>query len=370
MSRPLLASCGIAANKAIMDVRMKKILLYIGIGLLLLAVPATVFFVGQQRELRAKAAPATTLTLTPITQTVDVGTVVKLNVDIDPGANQVVSADIYITFDPTKFTDVGIKNGSIAPRILSSGIVENGTASIKLGAASNAQPITTRGTIAVVTLTAANPTGNFAPSTVQLASNTFVGGLNEPTANVLVGTIPAKITITGTGTSDSTATNSASLLATTLTPTLTPTLAASDSSPASPSALQILSPAKDSEVTTSQPAIQGKAPPGSTVTIVIHSSSEQTATVTADANGNWIYTPTTPLEPGLHSVVASAQTSTGATQTVSASFIVAGAGGTGSGDGSSESAVPISGAVETTLILVGLGVLFITGGMLMPVFIR
>lgn len=344
---------------------MKKVLLYIAIGLLLLAIPATVFFVGQQRDIRTRAAPATTLSLTPAVQTMSVGnTNLKLNVDIDPGANQVVSADIYLTYDPTKLEAKTITNGPSAPRVLNSGIIENGTASIKVGAASNSQPITTRGTLAVVTFTAKDATSNFTPTLVQFASNTFVGGLNEPTANVLIGTTPAKITITG---ADTTGANFTSENVTptatptaTLTPTLTPTLTATGSGESTPSAVQILEPEQNAEVTTSQPVISGKAPPGSTITIVIHSDAGITVTVTADANGNWVYTPTTPLDPGPHSVVASAQTATGTTETSTTTFVVAGAGE----GGATESAVLISGSVETTLLLLGLGIVFMASGVI------
>ena len=363
-----------------MDVRMKKVFLYIAIGLLLLAIPVTVFFIGQQRDIRTRAAPATTLSLTPAVQTVNVGDAnLKLNVDIDPGANQVVSADIYITYDPTKLEAKTITNGPSAPRVLNSGIIENGTASIKVGAASNTQPITTRGTIAVITFTPIAATSNFTPALVQFASNTFVGGLNEPTANVLVGTTPAKITITGASTNTSganfasesatltpTATPTATLTPI-LTPTpaspadgLTPTLPASGSaeSSASATALQILTPEENADVTTSQPVIRGTAPPGSVVTIVIHSDAGITVTVTTDANGNWVYTPTTPLDPGPHSVVASAQDATGTTETSTITFVVAGAGEAAA----PESAVPISGSIETTILLLGLGLLLISSG--------
>jgi hypothetical protein len=343
---------------------MKKVFLFIAIGLLLLAIPAGVFFIGQQRDIRARAAPTTTLSLTPAVQTVNVGdTNLKLNVDIDPGANQVISADIYLTYDPTKLEAKTITNGQSTPRVLNSGIIENGTASIKVGAASNAQPIITRGTIAVITFTAKDATSNFTPAIVQFAANTFVGGLNEPTANVLVGTTPAKITINATDIATATFPDTA-----TLSPTLTPTLAASGSaeSSASATALQILTPQQNADVPTSQPVISGKAAPGSVVTIVIHSDTGITVTVTADANGNWVYTPTTPLDPGPHSVVASAQTAAGTTQTTTATFVVAGAGGTDA-TGASVSAVPISGNLETTLLLLGLGVILIASGILIPV---
>ncbi len=334
------------------------------------------------------AAPSTSLTLTPAVQTVTVGgSNFKLNVDIDPGENQVVSADIRLTYDPTKLEAQTITNGSSAPRVLASGIIENGTASIKVGAASNAQPITTRGTIAVVTFTAKDVTSNFTPALVQFASNTFVGGLNEPTANVLKGTTPAKITING-AVDDTSAANFASGSATLtptltptstpsitlsltptatptagLTPTLTPTPNASNSAEAtsSASALQILTPKQDADISTSRPVIQGTAAPGSIVTIVIHSDAGITVTVTTDANGQWVYTPTAPLDPGLHSVVASAQDEKGTTQTATTTFVVASGAGA-EVTNATVSAVPVSGTIETTLLLLSLGVLLIATG--------
>ena len=340
---------------------MKKVFLYIGIGLTVLAIPATVFLLRLRQDIGAKAAPATTLTLTPPTQTVTPGGAnFKLDVDIDPGSNQVVSADIYLTYDPTKLEAVTITNGSSAPRVLSSGIIENGTASIKVGAASTTQPITTPGTIAVVTFMAKNTTGNFSPAVVQFASNTFVGGLNETTANVLTGTTPAKITInslSSTANGANFASGSATLTPTlTLTPTSTP--AASNSGEASPSALQILTPEKNADVSTSQPVIRGTAAPGSVITIVIHSDSGTTVTVITDTNGNWMYIPATPLDPGLHNIVASAQSTTGTIQTATTMFVVA----SGNEIAASESAVPISGSIETTLLLVGMGILLIASG--------
>jgi hypothetical protein len=367
-----------------MDIRMKKVFLFIGIGLTLLAIPATVFFIGQQKDIRTRAAPASTLSLTPATQTVNIGDTLKLDVDIDPGTNQVVSANIYLSYDSSKLEAQTITNGSNAPRVLTSGIIENGTASIKVGAASTTQPITARGTIAVITFTAKGVTGNFSPAQVQFASNTFVGGIDETTANVLVGTVPAKITINNPNT-NTTGTNFASesaglALATTptdtptitvtptltITPTLTPTIAASDSANASASALQIFAPTDDNATATAQPVIRGTAPPGSTVTIVIHSDTAQTVTVTADANGNWVYTPTTPLDSGPHTIVASAQNTDGTTQTTTATFVVAGAGEAGA----SESAIPISGNVETTLVLLIAGILLIASGIVIPVITK
>ena len=64
-------------------IRMIKIALIVGILLILLAVPLTVFLVMQQQDIRQRAAPATTLTLSPPTLTVSVNQTFSLDVMID-----------------------------------------------------------------------------------------------------------------------------------------------------------------------------------------------------------------------------------------------------------------------------------------------
>ena len=333
---------------------MKKIFLYVAIGLTLLAIPATVFLVGQQQEIRKRAAPATTLSLSPTTVTKEVDETFKLNVDIDPATNQVTTVKVYLTYDPAVLTATAITNGANAPKILTSGIIESGTASITVGAGSNAQPIATRGTVAVITLQAIAGTGT-ATSNVQFASNTFVGGLNEPTANVLVGTTGASVTISGAAPSLTPTTTPSA----TLTSTLTPTLPATTSGEATSSAIQIVSPTANDSVTSTSPTIQGKAPPGSTVTLTIYSE-PQTVTVTVDADGNWSYTPTTALETGPHNVVASVITASGATETASTSFVI-------SGEEGSSSDIPVSGSIETTILLMAIGIALLLFGAIVPI---
>ena len=343
---------------------MKKVFLFVAIGLLLLAIPATIFFLGQQRDIRTRAAPATTLSLSPDTQTVNIGDTVKFDVFMTPGANQVVTAQIYLTYDPTQLTAVSITNGANAPRVLNSGVVGNGTASISVGAASNAQPITTAGPVAEVTFTALAPTTAINPASVQFASNTFVGGLSEATANVLVGSSGAKITINGTAPTISpasilpTSTPSATLTqAPTLSPTLSPTTAATQSSTATTSAVTINSLTDNQTVLSQQPVIQGKAPPGSTVTIIIHSTNPQTVTVTADANGNYTYTPISCFDTGPHTVTVSILNADGTTATTTTSIIVA--------TGSAAAAIPATGSIEYTYIILGIGlILLVTGASL------
>ena len=122
---------------------MKKVLLFVFIGLIILAIPATVFLVGQNQEIRKRAAPASTLSLSPSTTTKKVGDTFTVEVKIDTGTNQVGVIQLRIVYDPAKLQGVDITNGPLAPSISVSGKIDaTGKASITVGAKNNTQPIT------------------------------------------------------------------------------------------------------------------------------------------------------------------------------------------------------------------------------------
>jgi hypothetical protein len=340
---------------------MKRIVIIVVSLILLLAIPASVFLTMRTQELRKKAAPATTLTLTPTTITKGVGEEFTLEARMNTGDNQIVAVELNLTFDPTKLQADWIHNGTMFPNILSSGTVGNGTVSIALGATNTTTPITGTGTVATIKFKTLAPTT--APIAVRFAADTFVGALNEGSTNALTSSVPATITITGggsTGVTPTTTITAATTPTVTLTPTLTPTLGASDS--ASPSAVSIESPSRNERVETLQPTIIGKAPPGSVVTVTVYSD-PITVTVTADANGDWSYTLTEPLASGPHTIVVAAQDAeTGQSHTATLAFVVA----TDGDNGASGSATPVAGAVENTIALLALGFIFIGMGAFIP----
>ncbi|MFZ5845082.1 MAG: cohesin domain-containing protein, partial [Patescibacteria group bacterium] len=157
--------------------------LFIIVIFLTLAIPATIFLAVQRQELRQRAAPATTLSLSPGSLTKKVGETFSIEVVIDTAENQVVSADIYLTFDPTKLEAQTITNGALFPNILTSGVVASGTASITVGAPSSAKPVKGTGTAAVVRFKALEATTT--PASIRFAANTFVGALGEGATNGL-----------------------------------------------------------------------------------------------------------------------------------------------------------------------------------------
>lgn len=327
---------------------MKKVLTLI-VGLLVIGIlPAGIYLVSTRQDIRKKAAPATTLRVTPTNLTKKVGDAFSMEITIDTGENQVVAAELHVTFDPTKLEAQTINNGSLFPNILASGAVEPGAASITVGAANSKEPIRGTGTVAVLRFKALAKTDS--PTAIKLASNTFVGGLGEGATNVLVGTTPATITITEAQpqTTPSPTPLPTEALTPTLTPTPTSTVSAQTPLPTAPAAsLTIVSPANESSATENKPVIRGKAAPASTVTLTIYST-PQTVTVTADASGNWSYTPDAPLEAGPHNIVASVTDTNGNTQTATSAFVVASAS-------LEADPIPVSGTTETTLLLLFLG---------------
>lgn len=364
------------SNFVIMKEAMKKILVFIVILILLGGIPLLVFYVGQRQELRKKAAPATTLSLAPASLTKKIDDTFSLEVTLDSGENQIVAAELHLTFDPTKLEVQSITNGPLFPNILASGTIENGAVSIAVGAADAKQPVTGTGTVAVIKMKAIAATD--VPTSIKFSPNTFVGGLGEGASNVLVGSTPATITIGGQqaqtaltptptlpvsqeGTSHGSTSRTP-----TLTPTLAPTVAAPSSQASGSGTLIILSPTQESSSVKETPVIRGKASPGATITLTIYST-PQTVTVTADSNGNWTYTPSAPLESGPHNIVASATDQTGVTETATSAFVVASSGQ--KVGGATESAIPVSGNIEMTLMLLFIGGLFVGLGIIRPSFL-
>lgn len=443
-----------------------KRLVYIIVGLIILvAIPLTVFLGSRSQELRKKAAPATNIALTPASITKAVNEEFTLEARIDTADNQVVATQINLVYDPTKLEATSITNGTLFPNILSSGVVGNGTASIAVGAANTTTPVHGTGTAAVIKFKALAAT--ISPITIRFAPDTYVGALGEGSTNVLIGTTPTTVTITG-GTGATTGaqptptptiqtapaiitfggtagftyspttttakvgqpiiwrgdftthplestdslwskvqsgtefthifttpgtytyfcdahgnatsgmkgqivvtanTTGQSTITPTLTPALTPTLTPSPTGTdsATPSAVQILTPTEDESVATDYPTFEGKAPPGSVVTIVIHSAEEITATVIADSNGDWTYTLDQPLSSGPHTVIVAASNPvTNETSTATIAFVVA----DGTENGASNEATPVAGTYETTILFLLLGILFIGMGSMIPLFLK
>ena len=345
---------------------MKKVIFIIVSLLLLITIPVVVYFVGQQQDIRSKAAPATSLQFNPQTMTEQIGDSFPVNIQINTGTNSIASIKIQLTFDSSILEAESITNGTLAPNITASGIVAPGSASITVSAASTTSPITGSGTVAVVRFKA--KTATTVPTSVKFDSTTYASAFNE-TQNAIVSTVPASITILSAVTSINSA-SSAQTGTTSLTPTATPTTAltsTSATSSATTSALNVATSAititlpqdGQMDVPTHVPTIGGTAPVGSTITIIIDPP-HSVGTVVTDQTGNWLYVSDL-LATGKHSLTATAVATDGSTTVASIKFGVLGNTdeGTASGIGG---AMPQTGTTETTLLLLLSAVFFIGFG--------
>lgn len=196
---------------------MKKKAFLIGfLVLLLAAIPATVFLVQRQQEIRSRAAPASTIAFDPATKQARVNDAFNLNITLDTGVNRVATAEISLTFDPQKLTVTKLEPGSFMPHQLAEPVIDNtvGTAFIAIdtlssGASSTDVPLTKQSQgsqpIAVVTLRAKAETGA-TPTQVGFSQATKAfgetAGTLEPTSLILTSTLGnvARITITAVST--------------------------------------------------------------------------------------------------------------------------------------------------------------------------
>jgi hypothetical protein len=352
---------------------MKKGLFIVVSLLILLAIPISVFLVKQNQDTRQKAAPATTLAFSPSSVTKNVNDEFTLNATVDTAQNSILVAEIHVTYDPQYLEAKSITNGAAFPTILNAGVVGanasggKSEALITVGVTNSAAPYQGTGTAITVRFKALKATTR--PTSITFSNNTFLGSTSEGATNVLIGSTPATVTITG-GTPATSATTltptpipTQSVLSTS-SPSLTPTVSLSTST-ATPSAVTITSPTNNAAVT-GIPVFTGKGPPNSSVTLTIYSD-PITTVVTTDASGNWTYTPTTPLDPGPHSIVASGTSVSGVTETATTAFVVPGGAG---GESSTLSAVPTSGSVSTTIIISTLGILCIVLGISLPLVLQ
>ncbi len=186
------------------------------------------------------------------------------------------------------------------------------------------------------------------------------------------------------------------------------TLFTSDESIQIDTATPVLIELQDNEVVnTTQPEFVGKAPANSYLQIEVHSEQVYNGVVQTDANGNWNWSPPGELEPGEHTVTLTYTDDLGVQQQLKRTFLVqantslpafvstpsASLAPTPSPEPiipsplpepspepiiptptprvvpiATTSAQPVSGAFETTMLLVGTGVIFFGVGMGLTIY--
>ncbi len=195
----------------------KKIFLLGFIIVLLFAIPLTVFLTQKSQQVTSQAAPATTLILTPQTQPASIGDIVKVDVTMDPGTNQVSFVKLTVKYDETKFS-IDQSNGftwnkvAFGDTALQGPTYTTGNVSITLSVGSDLTKIISASTkIATINLKAIAGTNGATTSIEVVRTQTqvlSVGAKDQANEDVLVPgqPTPATVTIKG-GSSATTSTN-------------------------------------------------------------------------------------------------------------------------------------------------------------------
>lgn len=348
------------------DVMGKKIFFILGLLFLLVALGVGLFVVQQRQELRQKAAPATTIAFSPSQVTKNVGEEFSLDVVVDTGPNAVQQVIVELTYDPQKLEALSFTNTPTFPNIISKEEFGNGKARIGVTTVSVPQPFTGVGTVAKIRFKTLSPTDT--PITIAFTDETFVGSLAEGQQNALIGKDNARITITGGSGGTPTPTPGPS-------PTPSRTPPPSPTPTPGPLSLTITSPQNGAAVANTKPTASGKAKAGTAVTVTFLPSSV-TGAVNTDASGNWTFTPQQALNAGAYTLsVTASDPLTGATQNSTIAFTISSGSPAASptpptgGTPTPTPPVPVTGGAGTTVVLIMIGMLLLSIGVILPFII-
>lgn len=180
----------------------KKVLALLGLVLIVIGIVVTIFLVQRVQEGRSRASASTTINLAPPTQTIAPGQDATLDVNVDPGDNQVSVVKFTIKFDPEKFSatpESFTLNEALGFTVKSDPLVNNGTFTITVGVGDDtSKVITTPQTLGTFKLSALLDAATGANQITFDDTATVVNslsGTDSPQDNVLSTANPATITI-------------------------------------------------------------------------------------------------------------------------------------------------------------------------------
>ncbi len=194
----------------------KKLFLIGFIIILLVGIPATIYFLQKQQETRSRAQKSTNLTFAPESTASSpiqkkIGDSIPLDIMVNTGSNLVSFVKLEITYDQDKLAtasaDAFVPNTSVFPTILEGPIYTPGKIAVTLSVGPDPtkaiQNIAKAGTI---TFTALANTPDGQPTLVTYGVTTQVlsiGSTDQASENVLSSTTPATIAIAGSAPSGS-----------------------------------------------------------------------------------------------------------------------------------------------------------------------
>lgn len=211
----------------------KKFFLFGFTLLLLVGIPASVFLLQQQQEIRSRAEKATILSFTPDSSASapiqkSVGDSVPLDIMVDPGTNLVSFVKLEIQYDPDKLATATantiVVNSSVFPSVLEGPVYSAGKIAVTLSVGPDpTKAVQAKSKAATITFTALENTDAGTPTLVTFSANTqalSIGPSDQASENVLASINPAVIAIAGGATTPTPTTTSS------LTSTPTPTASA------------------------------------------------------------------------------------------------------------------------------------------------
>lgn len=290
--------------------KKKVIIGIVSLIILLIGVAVSVFLIRQQQDLREKASPASSVSITPATKSVMIDEPVDLAVEIDTTTNKVSAAVLEINYDPNKLKLTAFVPGAFLPNVFEEAKIDEsaGKATVTLGAQPS-NPPQGKGVLATLKFIAKEAgTANITFGASTKATGSTSG--QKDTGDILIGRTPSRLTIlaknsdvvasptptptTGTGTTPTPAAS----------PKVSPSASPVGGSPAvspSPSANAPTVTIPSSGTLKAGDTITGTAKASSTVTIKIESKIIN-ATVKADATGKWSYKIPSTIEAGDHTL--------------------------------------------------------------------
>lgn len=178
----------------------KKILISIfGVLFLIGGLFVGLSFVQKQQDIRKKAAPASTLSITPSSQIKNPGQSLNFTVRLDTGENDVMGVDFQLSFDPAVIQISQVSANSAISNFETEvkNIINNTTGKINYARFTTIATKAINGNFDIVSIT-----GNVVDSAsngfslLSFDSNSIVSALGEG-QNVLISTVPGKIDVSG-----------------------------------------------------------------------------------------------------------------------------------------------------------------------------
>lgn len=385
----------------------KKVFSILILFLLVVGVPVSVFLTLQQQDIRQRASVSegqATVSLSPTSGNFAIGQSIPITVSFNTGgvpisaiAIRLIHTSSEVTVDPASIQIVSDSGFSAANCPIKTVSTEGSQIKIDIACADISpsgistttvtplatftlvagsvpatnpvvltfepvQSIITKKVDAADTLLTPTSTGTYTITQTQNPTATPTQGAPTPTPTGSA-TTPTPTTVAPTATRTPTPTQATTnpTQAPTATPTsppaptATPTTSASLPNPTPTTAITtvVLTSVRTGQtIQNPRPTFTGKAPPGSRVDIVLESD-PVTASVFADENGNWSWTPPQNIPPGQHKLTVVATDPQNQKTTTVVQFTVAGT-----------QQIPVT-ATSTPTVLIGtIGILFLLVGLL------